>query len=150
LNPYTPSRNFIEIKYSFNQKLIFMGSEKIFMFGEPSCGCGGGSKADLTAILPALMNNNKGIDPGILAMLGDRDRDDYDDYDDDDDEEYERRRRRREEDYDDYDDEDRPRRHHRDDDDEEMDFTRPENRRRDRYDDDDEPVMRRGRRRRRM
>lgn len=38
-----------------------MGSEKIFMFGEPSCGCGGGSKADLTAILPALMNNNKGI-----------------------------------------------------------------------------------------
>lgn len=48
-----------------------MGSEKIFMFGEPSCGCGGGSKADLTAILPALMNNNKGIDPGILAMLGD-------------------------------------------------------------------------------
>lgn len=46
-----------------------MGSEKIFMFGEPSCGCGGGSKADLTAILPALMNNNKGIDPGILAWL---------------------------------------------------------------------------------
>lgn len=44
-----------------------MGSEKIFMFGEPGCGCGGGSKADLTAILPALMNNNKGIDPGILA-----------------------------------------------------------------------------------
>lgn len=28
-----------------------MGSEKIFMFGEPSCGCGGGSKADLTAIM---------------------------------------------------------------------------------------------------
>lgn len=55
-----------------------MGSEKIFMFGEPSCGCGGGSKADLTAILPALMNNNKGIDPGILAMLGDRNRDGYD------------------------------------------------------------------------
>lgn len=51
------------IKYSFNQKLIFMGSEKIFMFGEPGCGCGGGSKADLTAILPALMNNNKGIAP---------------------------------------------------------------------------------------
>lgn len=65
------------IKYSFNQKLIFMGSEKIFMFGEPSCGCGGGSKADLTAILPALMNNNKGIDPGILAMLGDRNRDGF-------------------------------------------------------------------------
>lgn len=54
-----------------------MGSEKIFMFGEPSCGCGGGSKADLTAILPALMNNNKGIDPGILAMLGDRNRDGF-------------------------------------------------------------------------
>lgn len=53
-----------------------MGSEKI-MFGEPSCGCGGGSKADLTAILPALMNNNKGIDPGILAMLGDRNRDGF-------------------------------------------------------------------------
>lgn len=54
-----------------------MGSEKIFMFGEPSCGCGGGSKADLTAILPALMNNNKGIDPGILAMLGDKNRDGF-------------------------------------------------------------------------
>lgn len=54
-----------------------MGSEKIFMFGEPGCGCGGGSKADLTAILPALMNNNKGIDPGILAMLGDRNRDGF-------------------------------------------------------------------------
>lgn len=35
-----------------------MGSEKIFMFGEPSTG----GRADLTAILPALMNNNKGID----------------------------------------------------------------------------------------
>lgn len=34
-----------------------MGSEKIFMFGEPSTG----GRADLTAILPALMNNNKGI-----------------------------------------------------------------------------------------
>lgn len=44
-----------------------MGSEKIFMFGEPSTG----GRADLTAILPALMNNNKGIDPSILAMLGD-------------------------------------------------------------------------------
>lgn len=33
-----------------------MGSEKIFMFGEPSTG----GRADLTAILPALMNNNKG------------------------------------------------------------------------------------------
>lgn len=54
-----------------------MGSEKIFMFGEPNCGCGGGSKADLTAILPALMNNNKGIDPGILAMLGDKNRDGF-------------------------------------------------------------------------
>lgn len=54
-----------------------MGSEKIFMFGEPTCGCGGGSKADLTAILPALMNNNKGIDPGILAMLGDKNRDGF-------------------------------------------------------------------------
>lgn len=43
-----------------------MGSEKIFMFGEPSTG----GRADLTAILPALMNNNKGIDPNILAMLG--------------------------------------------------------------------------------
>lgn len=30
-----------------------MGSEKIFMFGEPSTG----GRADLTAILPALMNN---------------------------------------------------------------------------------------------
>jgi hypothetical protein len=70
LNPDLPSRNFIEIKYSFNQKkLIFMGSEKIFMFGEPSTG----GRADLTAILPALMNNNKGIDPSILAMLGNRD-----------------------------------------------------------------------------
>lgn len=46
-----------------------MGSEKIFMFGEPSTG----GRADLTAILPALMNNNKGIDPNILAMLGNRD-----------------------------------------------------------------------------
>lgn len=46
-----------------------MGSEKIFMFGEPSTG----GRADLTAILPALMNNNKGIDPSILAMLGNRD-----------------------------------------------------------------------------
>ena len=45
-----------------------MGSEKIFMFGEPSTG----GRADLTAILPALMNNNKGIDPNILAMLGNR------------------------------------------------------------------------------
>ena len=42
-----------------------MGSEKIFMFGEPSTG----GRADLTAILPALMNNNKGIDPSILTML---------------------------------------------------------------------------------
>lgn len=32
-----------------------------------------GGRADLTAILPALMNNNKGIDPNILAMLGNRD-----------------------------------------------------------------------------
>ena len=46
-----------------------MGSEKIFMFGEPSTG----GRADLTAILPALMNNNKGIDPSILAMFGNRD-----------------------------------------------------------------------------
>ena len=30
-------------------------------------------RADLTAILSALMNNNKGIDPNILAMLGNRD-----------------------------------------------------------------------------
>lgn len=27
--------------------------------------------------MPALMNNNKGIDPGILAMLGDRNRDGF-------------------------------------------------------------------------
>ena len=51
-----------------------MGSEKIFMFGEPSTG----GRADLTAILPALMNNNKGIDPNILAMLGNRDGNDRD------------------------------------------------------------------------
>lgn len=106
-----------------------MGSEKIFMFGEPSTG----GRADLTAILPALMNNNKGIDPNILAMLGNRDGNGRDGFGNDffailllfilmgwggnnngD------------------------------------DFTRPENRydRYDRY--DDEPEMRRGRRRRRM
>ena len=46
-----------------------MGSEKIFMFGEPGASTG---RADLTAILPALMNNNKGIDPNILALMGNR------------------------------------------------------------------------------
>lgn len=39
------------------------------MFGEPGTTSG---RADLTAILPALMNNNKGIDPNILALLGSR------------------------------------------------------------------------------
>lgn len=70
-----------------------MGSEKIFMFGEPSTG----GRADLTAILPALMNNNKGIDPNILAMLGNRDgngRDGYDRYDDEPEMRRGRRRRR--------------------------------------------------------
>lgn len=46
-----------------------MGIEKIFMFGEPGASTG---RADLTAILPALMNNNKGIDPNILALMGNR------------------------------------------------------------------------------
>lgn len=49
-----------------------MGGEKIFMFGDQAAG---GSKADLTAILPALMNNNKGIDPNILALMGNRNND---------------------------------------------------------------------------
>lgn len=39
------------------------------MFGEPGSTSG---RADLTAILPALMNNNKGIDPNILALMGSR------------------------------------------------------------------------------
>lgn len=47
-----------------------MGSDKTFIF-QPEGGNSGGSKFDIMALLPGLMGN-KGLDPNILALMGNK------------------------------------------------------------------------------
>lgn len=44
--------------------------DKTYVFSnEPSSGCCGGSKLDITALLPNLMGGNRGVDPNVLALM---------------------------------------------------------------------------------